>query len=94
MGQVRSELRTLPNGQFQEVRLFTDPAIQQSVDNALSSVDPGKKGVILEVNMPEEGGVKGVLAARLNEHWSIGLVGDYNGKVKTKSGGVRVAFEW
>lgn len=94
MQQIRSELRPGVGGSLQEVRLFSDPAVQQAIDSALNTVTPGKRGVILEVNIPEAGGVKGVVAARLNEHWSIGLVGDYNGKTKTKSGGARVAFEW
>jgi len=94
MQQIRSELRPGVGGSLQEVRLFTDPAVQHAIDSALSSVDSGKRGVILEVNMPETGGVKGVVAARLNEHWSIGLVGEYGGKSKAKSGGARVAFEW
>lgn len=94
MQQIRSELRPVVGGSLQEVRLFTDPSVQQAIDSALTAVTSGKKGVILEVNMPEAGGVKGVVAARLNEHWSIGLVGEYNGKSKAKSGGARVAFEW
>jgi hypothetical protein len=94
MKAIRSELRPGLDGSLQEVRLFTNPAVQQAIDTALNSVTPGKKGVILEVNMPETGGVKGVVAARLNDHWSIGLVGAYDGKSKTKSGGARVAFEW
>lgn len=91
---VQAEYRTLPEGGSQKVYRFTDPAVQQAIDSALTSVPADKRGVILEVNMPETGGVQGVAAARLNGHWSIGLVGAYNGKSKAKSGGVRVAFEW
>lgn len=89
---LRSNLLIGPNG-TQEIRMFTNPAISEAVNRALATVDPGKRGVILEVDIPEAGGVKGVLAARLDEHWSIGLVGEYHGNRKI-SGGARVAFEW
>lgn len=90
---LKSSLVAGPGGQLQEVRMFSNPAIKSAVEGALATVDPGKRGVILEVDIPETGGVKAVLAARLNEHWSIGLVGAYHGSRKV-SGGARVAFEW
>lgn len=92
--RVKAEYRQIPDGSgVQEVRVFTDPAVQQAVDDALKSVPTDKRGVILEVDMPQMGEVKGVLAAKLNQHWSIGLVGDYSG-ARGVSGGVRVAFQW
>ncbi len=92
--RIKSEYRPLPDGSgVQEVRVFADPAIQQAVESVLSAVPDEKNGVILEVDMPQIGEVKGVLAAKLNKHWSVGLVGDYSGR-RGVSGGVRVAFQW
>ncbi len=91
--RVTAEYREIPGGGVQEVRVFTDPAIQQAVDGALRAVEPGQRGVILEVDMPQWGEVKGVVAARLNDHWSVGLIGEYTG-TRGVSGGARVAFQW
>lgn len=91
--QIDRETRLNEDGTSQEVRVFTNPVLQSAIDSALTSVDPDKKGVILEVDMPEMGEVRGVVAARLNNHWSVGLVGEYTGR-RGVSGGARVAFQW
>lgn len=91
--RLRSELRPATNGSLQEVRVFTNPAVQSAIDGALSGVDQNSRGVILEVDMPEAGGVRGVLAARLDKHWSIGLVGAYTGTRKVTAG-ARIAFQF
>ena len=91
-----SQLTKIPAGSIgnpQEIRVFTNPAIQAAINHALSGVSSDKRGVVLEVDVPEAGGVKAVLAARLDDHWSIGLVGEYSGERKV-SGGARVAFQW
>jgi hypothetical protein len=80
-------------GNTQDVRVFTNPAIQAAINYALADVPADKRGVVLEVNVPETGGVTGVVAARLDNHWSIGLVGAYSGEHKV-SAGARVAFQW
>lgn len=90
------QLTKIPAGAIgnpQEIRVFTNPAIQAAINHALSDVTPDKRGVVLEVDIPEEGGVKAVVAARLDTHWSIGLVGAYSGERKV-SAGARVAFQW
>jgi hypothetical protein len=93
MQEITKEVRLNTDGSTQPVRFFTDPNVQAAINSALSGIDPGKHGVILEVDMPQLGEVKGVLAARLNDHWSIGLVGSYTG-TRGISGGARVAFQW
>lgn len=86
--RIKAELRD-----GQEVRVFANPAVQAAIDGALKEVAPDSRGVILEVDVPEAGGVQAVVAARLNKNWSIGLVGEYHGRRKV-SGGARIAFEW
>jgi len=86
--------KTIPmgGGVLQEVRLFSDSTIQKHINDALAAVPPDKRGAILNVRL-DENKTAAVMAARLNDNWSMGLVverthaGDF-------SGGAQVAFEW
>lgn len=77
----------------EEVRFFTDAKIQGAIDNALKSVSSDKKGVVLKVDVDGHG-AKAVLAARPGEHWTIGLISEYDWSNKDFSGGAQVVFEW
>jgi predicted LPLAT superfamily acyltransferase len=82
----------LGSGLTQEVRLFSDSTIQKHINDALMAVGPDKKGAVLNVRLDQDKAVA-VMAARLNNNWSMGLIvershaGDF-------SGGAQVAFEW
>lgn len=88
---VRKQL-PLGGGMSQEVRLFSDTTIQKHINDALLAVGPDKKGAVLNVRLDQDKAVA-VMAARLNNNWSMGLIvershaGDF-------SGGAQVAFEW
>lgn len=80
------------HGKMTEVRIFDDASIQASVSDALRSIHPSRNGAVLKVRM-KDGGVAAVMASRLNDNWSMGLVLD-----KPKHGpldvGAQVVFEW
>jgi len=80
------------HGDLQEIRIFNDSAIQRSVDNALRRVHPEKSGAVLKVNLDDQG-IAAVMAARLGDNWSMGLVLDrkWTGEM---SAGAEVVFEW
>jgi hypothetical protein len=73
-----------------ERRIFADSIIQKHVDDALSGVEGS--GAVLDVRLDDER-VAAVMAARLGEHWSLGLVVErqHTGEL---SGGARVVFDW
>jgi hypothetical protein len=77
---------------YEEVRFFNDAAIQKAVDDALKDVKV--KSVVLKADVDGTGELSAVLAARPNEHWTIGAVFNYDFSDKTYSGGAQVAFEW
>jgi len=84
---------SLPGGAIQRVRYFTDAAIQNTIDETLDGIEPGRRGVILRGRVDSEG-VAAVLAARLNNHWSIGLIADYSKVTKDWGVGFESVFEW
>ena len=90
--RLSRKLVPLGGGLSEEVRYFSDKAIQDQIDKALSRVDPGKKGVVLKINLDSEG-ASAVMAAKLREHWSIGVIAD-----RAWSGdwavGAETVFEW
>jgi hypothetical protein len=90
---LQSQLVPGRDGQLQEVRVFSNQSTQKAVADALESIPEGRRSAILAVDVPEAGGVQAVVAARLDKHWSIGLVGEYHGSRRV-SGGARVAFSW
>ena len=54
----------------QKIRVFSDTALQASINNALAGVEEGSAILNLE-NNPE--GLNAAVAAKLNGHWSIAL---------------------
>jgi len=82
----------LGSGLTQEVRLFSDSTIAKHVADALSTISPDKKGAVLNVRVDEHKTVA-VMAARLNDNWSMGLVAERT-HAGDFTGGAQVAFEW
>ena len=86
------EKRLLPmgGGMYQERRLFSDAVIQGHIDDALQSVEG--EGAVLDVRL-DNNKVAAVMAARLNNQWSIGLVveREHTGEF---SAGAKVVFDW
>ena len=74
------------------IRRFSNIDIQKNVDAVLATIPDEKKGAILDVDMGP-GGVRAVVAARLDDHWSIGLVGSY-AHANNWGLGTRVKFVW
>ena len=73
-----------------EIRRFTDAAIDDAISKALS--DANKNSVSLDVDFDGEG-VRGVIAAKVGDHWSVALVGEIK-RGRGPVGGARVRFEW
>ena len=73
-----------------ERRIFSDSIIQGHIDEALQGVDGA--GAVLDVRLDDQK-VAAVMAARLGDQWSIGLVverehdGDF-------AAGAKVVFDW
>lgn len=77
------------SGKPQEIRRFSDPALQASIANALASVT--ERSVILNLEKNETG-YNAAIAAKLDGHWSIAL-----GYHKAEWGhalGTNVKFAW
>jgi len=87
---LEKKLVPLGGGVFQEKRFFSDSVIQGHVEEALRDVQGD--GAVLDVRLDNER-VAAVMAARLSDQWSMGLVverkhtGDW-------AGGARVTFDW
>lgn len=82
-------------GQAQPIRRFNDMEVQRHVDAALDDLGPDTHGVILDVDLGPQDGVRAVMAAKLKGHWSIGIVGQFKNK-DDWGAGVRVkkTFDW
>jgi hypothetical protein len=80
-------------GAIQRVRYFSDSAIQTAVDSALERIDSSKSGVILRGRVDSEGAAA-VLAARVNNFWSVGLIADYRRVTGELGVGFETVFEW
>jgi hypothetical protein len=83
-------------GGIQEVRRFNDLAVQMKVDEVLSGLETNS--AILEVEVEKEPGseekeIRGVLAAKLNNYWSIAMFGEYRNR-EDYTGAVRVMLDW
>jgi hypothetical protein len=83
----------LPGGAVQRVRYFTDTTINKAVTDALGRLDPTRNGVILRGRVDNEGAAA-VLAARVNDLWTIGLIADYKRVSKDWGVGFETKFEW
>jgi len=64
------------SGAFQKVRSFSDASIQRSIDDALGRIPKGKRGAFLKGRVDSKGTVAAVAVAKLNDHWSIGVIGE------------------
>lgn len=82
----------LPGGAIQRLRHFREGPIQKSLEDALGRIGRDRRGVILRGRVDQDGGAA-VLAARVNNMWSVGLVADYE-----RGGdwgiGFETVFEW
>ena len=74
------------------IRRFSSDSVQANIDKVLATVPEDKSGAILDVDLGPDG-VRAVVAARLDDKWSIGLVGSYSGK-RAWGVGTRVRFVW
>ena len=90
--RLNKKLVSLGSGLYEEVRLFSDEAIQKAVDQALETVAADKKGVLLKVDVDGQG-MRAVLAAKPREHWTIGIIGEIDKEGEWKAG-AHVAFDW
>jgi hypothetical protein len=86
------EKKFIPQGSglVLEKRIFSDMAIQGQIDQALKGVEG--KGAVLDVRL-DNNRVAAVMAARLNDQWSMGLVveREHTGDL---SAGAKVVFDW
>jgi hypothetical protein len=82
-------------GPAQPVRRFNDATVQAAIDQTLQGLEADKHGVILNVDLGPEDGVRAVMAARLKGLWSIGMVGEFKSK-SDWGAGLRVTktFDW
>ena len=78
-------------GPAQPIRRFNDSAIQEHVDRALDDIE--EESAILDVTLDPDSGLRWVLAAKLNGHWSIGHIGHFKGRSDWGLG-ARVKFKW
>ena len=79
-------------GAFQKVRMFKDDDIQRSITEALHRISQDKRGVFVKGRVDQDG-VAAVAVARLNGHWSVGVIGEYN-RDKTWAIGFETAIEF
>ena len=89
----RLEKQAIPlgGGLTLERRIFADPVIQNHIDDALKDVDGA--GAVLDVRLDQDK-VAAVMAARLGDHWSLGLVVEREHQTGDLAGGARVVFDW
>jgi hypothetical protein len=87
---LKKDLVPMGAGMYQEVRRFNDAAIQEHINSALESVTGD--GAVLDVRL-DNNRVAAVMAARLNDQWSMGLVveREHTGEL---SAGAKVVFDW
>ena len=88
---LKKDMVPLGGGLYQERRIFSDPELQGHIDNALEGVQHAN-GAVLKVRINEDN-VAAVMAARLGDHWSMGLVVE-RGHTGDFSGAAQVAFDW
>jgi len=79
-------------GAFQKVRMFKDDAIQRAIGDALGRLPQSTRGVFLKGRVDQDG-VAAVAVARLNEHWSVGVIGEY-GRDDTWAVGFETVIEF
>ncbi len=79
-------------GAFQQVRMFKDDAIQKAISDAIERLPKDSRGVFLKGRV-DQGGVAAVAVARLNGHWSVGVIGEYN-RDKTWAVGFETSIEF
>ncbi len=81
----------LPSGLRQ--RKFTDAAISKAMDAALDRIAPGKHGVIFRGSVDDET-IGFVLAAKIDDRWSVGLVLDIEKATGERTFGFEVGLEF
>ena len=74
------------------VRRFTDQSIDHAIDRALAGIGPNTTAVTVDVDFDGEG-VRGVIAFRSKNNWSVALIGEIK-RGRGPVGGVRIRKEW
>jgi hypothetical protein len=87
----RSVLPNVLGGSPVTVQRFNDAALQAQIETVLGGLK--NNSVILEVHLDNEEGLRGVAAAKLGGHWSIGLIGELD-RTKRWDVGARIGFAW
>ena len=72
MSDITKAFENVPGGGLQEVRAFSDPKLQASINNALAGISGDARGAILNLEH-NESGWNAAVAAKLNGHWSVAV---------------------
>ena len=73
-------------------RPLLSDAIKQSVADAFKAVPDDKRGALLVI--ADEHGTRGVLAAKINDHWKVAASGGFEWGEKKPSGYVAIEGSW
>lgn len=71
--------------------IFTPDQVQHAIDETLVGVDTGTKGALVVVATTE--GVKAAVVHRIDNHWQIGLFGEWHASDGFKAG-AKVQAQW
>ena len=82
---------TTAGGPAQEIRKFSDPGIQSSINNALAGLGSDSRGAVLQLEKNQTG-YNAAIAAKINGRWSIAL--GYNKAEWGHAVGTSVKFNW
>ncbi len=80
-------------GRNTEIRGFLNSSIDAAIRKRLAEMEPEVHTVSLDVDFGENGGIRGVMMARINNHFSVGLIGERKAG-GALSGGFRMKYEW
>jgi hypothetical protein len=72
MSDIVKGFENKPGGGVQEVRVFSDPKLQASINNALAGISQDARGAILNLER-NESGWNAAVVAKLNGHWSVAV---------------------
>lgn len=84
---------TSSTGVTTEVRSFLNSSIDEAIKKRLAEMDPEVHTVSLDVDFGENGGVRAAMIARLNSHFTVGLIGERKAS-GALSGGFRITYEY
>jgi hypothetical protein len=87
----RSVMPNVLGGAPVTVQRFNDAAVQAQIESVLGGLK--SNSAIVKVHLDNEDGLRGVAAAKIGGHWSVGLVGELD-RSKRWDVGAYVGFEW